>query len=345
MKNSLEEARLIINDVDKKMIELFKKRMEAANLVANYKKIHNLPILDGKRETALKERNIDLLADKDLEKYYLPFLEKMLEVSKSYQEEVISKKHFALLGHPLGHSISPQIHSIIFKALGLNASYELKDINENDLEEVLKEMKNGQYDGFNVTIPYKIKIMEYLDELSPEAEAMQAVNTVLRKNGKLIGYNTDYYGFYDEIIENNIDVYGKTIYILGTGGASHAVSKALKDLHANVIIVSRKKTQDTITYDELARLEKIDGIVNTTPVGMCPNVNDSPIPLEVAKKANFIIDVIFNPKKTKLMSYNDNSYNGLDMLIYQAIKAEEIWHNKSFDKKELYNIIRGALNE
>lgn len=344
MKSKLDEAREIINTVDAKMIELFKERMKAAKMVAEYKKEHNLPILDAKREETLIEKNMKMLNNDDLASYYESFLKNMLTISKDFQTKLI-EKHYALIGHPLGHSISPFIHSLIFHKQNINASYELKDIEEKDLEAAIKELRDGRYCGYNVTIPYKEKIMPYLDEISIEAKAIGAVNTISCVNGKVIGYNTDYAGIKAEILQYKLDIQGKDIYILGSGGASKACFKAVTDLGGNPIVVSRTKNSSNISYEELYQLKEISGIINTTPVGMYPNSEEAPIDKTVASKAGFIIDVIFNPRKTKLMSYNDTSYNGLPMLIHQAIKAEEIWQKEEFNKMDLYAYIKGELNE
>lgn len=254
---------------------------------------------------------------------------------------------YALLGYPLSHSYSPLIHNEMFKQKNINATYELLEIKEDKLEDAIESLKNGTYKGFNVTIPYKVKIIDYVDELTDHAKSIGSVNTLYLRDGKVVGDNTDYYGFIEELKYYNINPKGMNVYILGTGGASLAVNKALIDMGANTIFVSRTKKNNTITYSELNELSDIDMIVNTTPVGMYPNVSLSPIDEETALKAKVIVDIIFNPSTTKLMSYNKNSYNGLLMLLYQADKAEDIWLNKSFkiDENRVLNKIRGELYE
>lgn len=253
---------------------------------------------------------------------------------------------FALLGHPLSHSFSPKIHNLIYKLYNVDATYELKDVAQDDLSQAIIDLKMGKYQGFNVTIPYKIEIMKYLDDISDEARLIGSVNTVAIIEGKAIGFNTDYYGFIDELNANKLDVNNKDIYVLGTGGASKAVVKALSDLGAHVSIVSRTKTDETVSYEEINNITKIDGIVNTTPVGMWPNTSNSPLNEAVTSRAGFVLDIIFNPLKTKLMSFNKNSYNGLEMLVYQACKAFNIWFSDiNIDKKEIYERIRGELYE
>lgn len=231
---------------------------------------------------------------------------------------------YALLGEKLSHSYSPLIQNKLFKVKNIDASYSLYELKEDELKEALDKLRNGLYKGYNVTIPYKEKVIKYLDYITPHAKEIGAVNTVYFKDGKLCGDNTDYYGFTLELKDLGINPKGKDTYILGTGGASKAIRKALIDLGANIYLVSRTKNPDTITYDMLSD-RKLDIIVNTTPLGMYPNVDASPLKEDIARNASVIVDIIFNPKETLLMKYNKNSYNGLKMLFYQAAKAQDIW--------------------
>ena len=238
---------------------------------------------------------------------------------------------YALLGEKLGHSFSPIIHKEIFNDFNIDAEYELKEIKKEEIKETLDLLKKGIYKGFNVTIPYKKEVMQYLDFITPEAMAIGAVNTIAYKDGKLIGYNTDYYGFKEEVLFNKIDVKNKECYILGTGGASLALNKALKDLGGIVYFVSREpKNDNTISYSELKN-KKPYLIVNSTPVGMYPYVDASPLDKEVTLKANYVMDIIFNPLQTKLLKDANSFMNGLFMLVGQAIKAEEIWQDKKYE--------------
>ncbi len=241
-------------------------------------------------------------------------------------------KKYALLGEKLSHSYSPLIHNKIFKTYGIDASYSLLECQKEELKDIIDSLRSGEYSGFNVTIPYKIEVMKYLDEISSEALAIGSVNTIAYKDGKVIGYNTDYYGFYNELLYYNVPVKNKNCFILGTGGASLALYKALIDLGGNVKYVSRSKSNDNIiTYDELEK-ENIDLLVNATPVGMSPNIGVSPVSSEVAKKSKHVVDIIFNPKRTQLLLDSNSSMNGLLMLVGQAVKAEEIWQDKKYPK-------------
>ncbi len=253
-------------------------------------------------------------------------------------------KTFALLGEHLSHSYSPIIQKKLFELKGLDYDYKLLEIKLDEIESTLALLKEGIYSGFNVTIPYKKEVMKYLDVISDEAKTIGAVNTIKYIDGKLIGYNTDYFGFIEELKFYNINVENKKCFVLGTGGASLAVNKALKDLGANVISVSRTKNFNTITYDEL-NVETNDIIVNTTPVGMYPNIDASPLDMAVASKASAIVDIIFNPNITRLMSYNKNSYNGIMMLIGQAKMAQDIWLDNSVnvDYKDMLTYLKEVI--
>lgn len=238
---------------------------------------------------------------------------------------------FALLGEHLSHSYSPLIHSEIFKDMNIAATYELRELKVDELKSAIDDLRNHKYNGYNVTIPYKKEIMKYLDEISAEAKEIGSVNTIANVNGMIVGYNTDYYGFYNELLHFNVDIKNKDCYVLGTGGASLAIYKALVDLGGNVFYVSRNPKNDvTISYDELIN-RNIDVIVNTTPVGMYPNVGVSPLEKDITKKARFVLDIIFNPRQTQLLLDANSKMDGLFMLVGQAIKAEEIWHNRSYN--------------
>ena len=237
-------------------------------------------------------------------------------------------KNYALIGEHLGHSHSPQVHTAIFEAMNVEGNYTKIECSKDELKGLIDDLRNGKYFGFNVTIPYKLEIMKYLDEIDPKAKEIGAVNTVAIKNGKVIGYNTDYYGFKEELIYFGVECQNKNAYILGTGGASLAVSHSLKDLGANVTFVSRNpKNSNTISYEELEKRD-IDVLVNATPVGMYPDINSSPVNENIAKQAKYVLDLIFNPEITKILSYANSKMNGFYMLVGQAIKSEEIWQDK-----------------
>lgn len=221
-----------------------------------------------------------------------------------------------LLGRKLGHSYSPQIHSQLAEY-----SYVLF---EKEPEELAAFLKTGDFTGINVTIPYKKDVIPYLDELSPVADKMGAVNTIVRRDGKLIGHNTDYFGFKSMVQVSGLAVSGKKVLVLGTGGASNTAVAVLKELDAQVVTISRSGENN---YGNLHLHGDAAVIVNCTPVGMYPNVGTSPIDLARFPVLEGVLDVIYNPARTQLLLDAEAkglvTMNGLWMLVAQAKESAE----------------------
>ncbi len=245
------------------------------------------------------------------------------------------KKLFGLIGYPLSHSFSKKYFTKKFEQLGLgNHSYELfplKDI--NDLPGLLE--KNPNLGGLNVTIPYKEKVIPFLHETAPEIQQIQAVNTIKVTDGQLTGFNTDVYGFEESlktfIPETSPDL---KALVLGSGGAAKAVSYVLQKLNIPFLIVSRRSRPEKITYSEITPplLEAYFLIINTTPLGMSPNVFDAPqLPYNAISEQHFLFDLIYNPEETFFLKRGRNqgalTKNGLEMLYLQAEKAWNIWNH------------------
>ena len=196
-----------------------------------------------------------------------------------------------LLGQTLGHSYSPQIHA----SLG-DYSYELF---EKQLDELENFLRCGDFHGLNVTIPYKKAVIPYCAELSPTAAALGAVNTIVRRNdGTLIGHNTDHFGFETMLKHSKLNVFGKKVLVLGSGGASNTAVAVLTHAGADVIVVSRNGENH---YGNLHLHKDAAVIVNCTPVGMYPNTGTSPIDLDLFPKLEGVLDLIYNPARTKLL--------------------------------------------
>ena len=194
-----------------------------------------------------------------------------------------------LLGRELGHSYSPQIHA----CLG-DYSYTLF---EKEPEEIEDFLKNGDFIGLNVTIPYKKAVIPYLAELSPNAKKLGAVNTIVRRaDGTLFGHNTDYFGFASLLRRSGISVAGKKVLVLGSGGASNTVTAVLAELGAETVVISRSGENN---YGNLQRHEDAATIVNATPVGMYPNTGISPVDLKRFPKLEGVLDVIYNPARAQ----------------------------------------------
>ena len=238
-----------------------------------------------------------------------------------------------LLGRKLGHSYSPQIHEM----LG-SYSYALFEKEPEELEAFLK---NGEFSGINVTVPYKKAVIPYLDELTPIAQKFGAVNTVVRRNGKLIGHNTDYFGFKRMLLDSGLDVAGKKVLVLGSGGASNTAVSVLDELGARATVISRSGENN---YANLHRHSDAALIVNTTPVGMYPHIGNSPVDLGLFPNLMGVLDVIYNPARTKLLldaeKRNLETKNGLLMLVAQAKEAAEWFTGTSLPDSLILQIHR-----
>lgn len=243
------------------------------------------------------------------------------------------QKKYGLIGYPLSHTFSPGYFKNKFEqekiADCVYASYELSDI-----KQFLDLVKDKAIHGLNVTIPYKEMVMQYLDDLSPEAKAIGAVNTIKFQAGKLIGYNTDVMGFEDslkELIGENVI---KKSLVLGSGGAAKAVSYVLKNLGIDNKVVSRSDKGDIRYTDLVGNFDQYQLIVNTSPLGMYPKLDTCPdIPYDEINDNHFFYDLIYNPEKTLFLKRAEGNgariKNGHRMLIIQAERSWEIWNRKS----------------
>lgn len=233
---------------------------------------------------------------------------------------------YGLLGKHLPHSFSPQIH----KALG-NDIYTLFEIAPENLEKFMCE-KN--FKGINVTIPYKKAVIPYLDEISLEAEKIGAVNTIVVRDGKLCGYNTDYFGFEYMLKKSKVNVKDKKALVLGSGGASATVQAVLRDMGASEVVVLSRNGDDNYVNMYIKHTDA-EIIVNTTPVGMYPDNLNTLVDLDRFKNLSGVLDVVYNPLKTRLILDAEQrkipSSAGLSMLVAQAKKAHEIFFDKTIE--------------
>ena len=244
---------------------------------------------------------------------------------------------YGLIGYPLGHSFSIGYHNQRFADEGINAKYvnfEIPSIDE--LQEVLSS--NPNLKGLNVTIPYKEKVMQYLDYISPEARAIGAVNVIkVEHDGNdiiLKGYNSDVIGF-TQSIEPMLEECHRKALVLGTGGASKAISYGLRSLGLETVYVSRYQKTDTVQYESITPevVKEYNVIVNCTPLGMYPKVEECPmLPYEAMNENNILYDLIYNPDETLFMKRGRQQgaevKNGLEMLLLQAFASWEFWHEK-----------------
>ena len=242
-------------------------------------------------------------------------------------------KLYGLIGFPLSHSFSKKYFSEKFEKEGLNdCSYENFPL--PDIEEVKKILALAGLSGFNITIPYKEKILSYLDKETELVRKINACNCVKISAGKLIGHNTDVFGF-QKSLEGiiNPDVHQKAL-VLGTGGSSKAVKFALSNLGIEFLSISRKPAASSLSYEQITEqiIQSHKLIINTTPLGMFPNLVEAPpLPYQFISKDHLLFDLIYNPEKTLFLKKGEEQgatiKNGLEMLVLQAEESWRIWNN------------------
>jgi len=246
---------------------------------------------------------------------------------------------YLVIGNPIDHSLSPKIHNYWFKKNNIDATYEKKQVNENDIKNIVFEVKNGKIDGLNVTVPFKKKIIHFLDRLTPHAKESNSVNTIFKKDNLVFGDNTDIDGFKYALNHINYSFKNKKVFILGSGGVVPSIILALKKLNVSSISLSNRTRQRA---EELKRIHKnieiidwgqnvnFDIIINATSIGLKKNEK---INLDLSKAGinKLFYDVIYNPNKTNFLlkgeKLGNQIENGKMMFIYQAQLAFNIWHN------------------
>ncbi|MCB0101087.1 MAG: shikimate dehydrogenase [Anaerolineales bacterium] len=274
----------------------------------------------------------------------------------------ITNYKLGLIGYPLGHSLSPKIHTAALQASGLEGNYSLFPIPPEDkqaLQDLLAQVRAGEIHGLNVTIPHKQNVIEFMDELMPTAQAIGAVNTIYMRGDKLIGDNTDAPGFLADlkrfIGDWRLEI-GDSALVFGAGGSARAVVYALLNDGWNVTLAARRieQAQQLAASFTKYQLQTTDNssffiphsslIINTTPLGMTPNTETSPLPegTELAKHT-FVYDLVYNPRETKLVktarAQGLNAFTGLGMLIEQAALAFEKWTGHTPPREILFDAV------
>jgi len=261
---------------------------------------------------------------------------------------------YGVFGNPVRHSLSPVIHNGAFQRMGLNAAYLAFEV--SNLEEAVSGIKGLGIRGVSVTIPFKTQIIPFLDQLDEVAGKIQAVNTIRHEGGKLIGYNTDWSGALGAL-EEKVDLTGKRIYLLGTGGAARAIAFGLKERGCQVFIGGRSPKKAAALAEELGMVHRpfpfsgrldADVLVNATSAGMSPNDEESPVPKEVLYKEMTVMDIVYKPLKTKLLRGAEErgcrTIDGLEMLARQGAAQIEIWTGRKPEIGEIKEDLRRALD-
>lgn len=267
----------------------------------------------------------------------------------------------AVIGHPIGHSMSPYIHQQLFALKGRTGEYRGLDIAPENLPKSMEQLQ--QLDGFNVTIPHKQSIIPLLHSLDTVAERYGSVNTVVCRDGKLLGCNTDAYGFVGALKLAGVPLSGRVL-LCGCGGVAStialecalrgcAVTLAVRDVQSERALALKQKIIDLGGRAEIAELDSVSGCfemaVNATPLGMYPNVSSSPLREDQLQQVAFVFDTVFNPAKTQLLLQAERlqipAAGGMGMLVLQAAEAQRLWYGATFTAEELTDLIGRATEE
>ncbi|BCB04903.1 shikimate dehydrogenase [Bacillus sp. KH172YL63] len=253
---------------------------------------------------------------------------------------------YGVIGDPIAHSMSPLMHTSAFRESGVDATYVKFHVKKEDLPQAIEGIKALGIRGVNVTVPHKEQVMELLDEIDPLAEAIGAVNTIVNENGKLTGYNTDGLGYVEGLRNMSKEpLEGKSMLIIGAGGAAKAIYYTLASLGVRVIDVTNRTKEraekmigacpfqldsTSLTLEEAEkRLQDYDVIIQTTSIGMFPHIDESPLVMHEVKQGSIVSDIIYNPLETSLLKQarekGAQTQNGLDMFVYQGALSFEKW--------------------
>ncbi|GEK58774.1 shikimate dehydrogenase [Marinococcus halophilus] len=275
------------------------------------------------------------------------------------------KTLLGLIGHPLGHSLSPQMHNEQFRRLGLDGYYHLFDTPTEELQESVQALRQLGTAGFNITIPYKVSVMAYIDRVDSSAERIGAVNTVVRENEELVGYNTDGEGYLESLlaVRSLEQIKNANILVIGAGGAARAVCYALSLRRPNnIILVNRtqeKAEQLKSHLEDIASIEVVpkeeaesrnseyDILINTTSIGMSPETDRSPWPLKNVKTSALCSDLIYNPWETRWLKEARkaglDTLNGSGMFVNQGALAFKYWTGQEPDRKAMHSLVENHL--
>lgn len=248
---------------------------------------------------------------------------------------------YGIVGNPVGHSLSPVLHNRVFQRMGWDAVYLAFEV--DDLQAAINGVRGLGIRGLSVTIPYKTEVIPFLDEVEGMAKKIKAVNTIVNEGGKLVGYNTDWYGAI-EALEKRIDLKGKKVLLLGAGGAARAIGYGLKEKGSEIVISNRsfdrgKKLAEELDcpFVMLSSIKRVDAdiLINATSAGMHPNDGESPLRKECLRSGMTVMDIVYRPRQTKLLKEAETCgcqvIDGLEMLAYQGAKQQEIWTGRKPD--------------
>jgi len=273
-----------------------------------------------------------------------------------------------LLGDPVGHSLSPLIHNAAFRELGINAVYLALPVKEKDFEGAIQGMRAFHFQGASITIPHKVRAVEHMDSLDPVAREIGSINTIVNRNGKLKGFNSDGMGALKALRDHQVNLDGKSVLVLGSGGVARAISFALtmgtrltklciagiiKEEVISLVDDLQQATESPVQGETMEgkalgiEIPGFDIIINCTPVGMSPDINKSPVPDGLLEKNQLVFDVVYNPLQTRLLKeaewFGCDTISGVEMFINQAVVQFELWTGEKAPEEVMRKVVLGHL--
>lgn len=320
-----------IDEIDIRLVNLLKERFSLSSEIGRVKQLNCMDVYNHDREAEKFNKFISMIGDDKAEQYIFTVLSKMMEASKQYQED--QKYQFGILGRKLSHTYSPEVHMML-------GGYEF-GVFEREPEQVEEFIRNGEYKGLCVTMPYKKTVMEYCDEISETAKRCGSVNVIVKRDdGSIYGDNTDYFGLRYLLVSARMDVKGGKCLVLGNGGVAATVRQVLNDMFAGEVVTISRSGENN--YENLELHHDADYIFNATPVGMYPNNGEAVIDINEFDDVKGVIDLIYNPIRTKLVLDAQKAgipaFGGLEMLVSQAAPACELFTGKAVDADRIAKV-------
>jgi shikimate dehydrogenase len=333
----------MIDEIDRQLLDLIDRRLAVAKKIGKIKDQKRSAVIDTKRETEVFQKLLELNQGRQLTRKSLyQIFSAIIAVSRELQQPPApltyahnAPEFFAVIGYPVSHSLSPVMHNSAFSTIGFNGMYLPLELEDIDL--AMSGLKSLNFKGASITIPHKTTVIDFLDDLDAAAARIKAVNTIVNTDGRLVGYNTDCTGA-TRALSDKIKINDKDVAIIGGGGAARAIGFGIKTEGGRVTILNRSEEKGAQLAKELdagfvplSEVKKLncDILINTTPVGMTPHVDDMCVPKDVLDKNMVVMDIVYTPLKTRLLREAEKigcpSIDGLSMFVYQGAEQFTLW--------------------
>jgi shikimate dehydrogenase len=361
--SDLEKHRREIDRIDEKLLDLINRRLSIAKEIGKLKDHANAAVIDTTRESQVIQRLFSLNQDGLLsQKTLFKIVTTIFAASRSIQHtgprqasETTSPSLFAVIGKPISHSLSPTMHNSAFSAVGYPGLYLPLEV--DDIERAVSGLRALRFKGASITIPHKVAVMEFLDEIDEMALDIKAVNTIVNNNGKLVGYNTDCTGAM-RALSAKTGIKDKDVTVIGAGGAARAIGFGIKSEGGRLTIVNRSKENGEklaadldAAFIPLAEVRKLacNILINTTAVGMTPKVDHMPVPKDALDDHMVVMDIVYNPLKTRLLKEAEqlgcSTVDGVSMFINQGADQFELWTNSKAPVDIMKLAVLAALDQ